>query len=269
MKLAVVCPKEYHSLLGILNMSFHLVEAIQAYEDDAYLQWYKGRRDTGQFIMMDNGAAEVSVVHHGSAMEAEGVVRYEDVLPFTTVLAIAEQLRADEIILPDMKMDAKWTLKHSKEWAKDVAPRKRAVVPQGTNWEEWEENLARLVVDCTPATICVTKDYEELPGGRAHAIQIIKEMGYFGNRHVHLLGLKALPPRGIRTEIQDILEMHPSVRSLDTGAPIAYAQHDVSIRDHRIRFSLDWNAEAGKGLVLTNIMMLRDWCEGVNNAHQD
>jgi hypothetical protein len=264
MKLAVVCPKEYQSILGTLGMSFHLVDAYKAASDQAYLEWYKASRGTGQFIILDNGAAEIVEVDHGKAMEG-GVKKTRDALPFETVLHLAEVLNADEIILPDMKMDSKWTVKHSSQAALSIAPRKRAVVPQGTNWTEWTACL-KLLMNLEPATICVSKDYEELEGGRAEAIKIIKELGHFDRCHVHLLGLKAIPPRGIKTEVEEILRMHPSVRSLDTGAPIAYAQHDVTIEDHRIRFSLDWTSEfqfnVKSSLIIHNIMALNDWCQG-------
>lgn len=269
MKLAVVCPKEYQHILGTLRMSFHLVDAYKASTDAAYLQWYESDVGTGQFIMLDNGAAEVVKVSHGAAMEEDGVRTVIDkCLPFETILHLAERLHADEIILPDRKMDSVWTIRESSKHAGSVAPRKRAIVPQGKSWKEWTACLEALMTHCEPATICVTKDYEELEGGRAKAIQIIKELGYFGQCHVHLLGLKSLPPRGIKTEIGDILKMHPSVRSLDTGAPIAYAQHEVSLRDHRVRFSLEWNdPSAPLANVMANIMILRDWCKGEYDAH--
>jgi len=48
------------------------------------------------------------------------------------------------------------------------------------------------------------------------------------------------------------------VRSLDTGVAVAYAQHDVRVKDFHQRFSLDWEASANRELIYLNINDLKE-----------
>jgi hypothetical protein len=262
MKLAVVCPESYTGILLDTASGFHLVEATRL-KTRAHVMTWSNLHDRGHFIMLDNGAAETVKVLHGHAFEENGIKEIGKPIDFTNVIDLGADIGADEIILPDMKLERSWTYLNTKKWAASIPAFKRVVVPQGRDWGEWTASLHELV-SLDVMTICVTKDYEELPGGRIKALDIIQRAGYNWTHHVHLLGLKLLPGVGVRTEVMRIVERFPWVRSLDTAAPISFAQHDVDISNHRVKCSLDWNAPVNEALAVQNIWTLREWCNGHN-----
>src|SRR5690606_32368698 len=122
-----------------------------------------------------------------------------------------------------------------------------AMCPQGTTWEEWLECAIQMIhMGC--ATLCVAKRYEKLPGGRSYALRMIEAEGWNETHTIHLLGCYRNPLR----EIYRAHQTMPSIRGVDTGAAIAYTQHNVSLNspDH---CSLDWDAPFDSELAKANI----------------
>jgi hypothetical protein len=224
-------------MLTYMRLGFHLVLAQYVLTDTAYRLWYKVAHDRGDFILMDNGVAE------GVSMPIEDLVR------------AAKAIHADEITLPDVVGDMRATIYAVARAAPEVPVHMRAVCPHGRNWGEWEECTKALVrIGC--ATICIGR-YDNLPGGRIPALEIIAKHQWHWNHHIHLFGCSAPPLEATRKE----LKAAPWIRSMDTGAPIAYAQQDRSLEGGP-HASLQWNAGFNTRYADQNISRLLDVCNG-------
>lgn len=230
MKLAII--NDNILLTDAMRLSFHFVLA-QRLQDRLEAQWwYASRSRHGDFIMIDNGAAEGEMVTN-------------DVL-----LRVASSVRADEIILPDCLRNVEETLKLSmnQRLLQSVPYTSRVAVPQGADWDEWEYCLQELVKRCRPTTIGVPKWLNELPGGRLKALEILWRGRYHQRYRIHLLGAA----RGLRKELSE-LNM-PFVRSMDTALPIALAQVGERIdglSDKRV--SVQWDQPVDSRLAEQNI----------------
>jgi hypothetical protein len=239
MKLAVIAPPGSMRLIRDQGYNFALGQELC--REVRYLRWHEVAAYEGRFIIVDNGAAEPE----------------DERLPFEEIVYQSLGL-ADEIILPDKLRDSKWTLEHSLDGAvlNLVPARKRFVVPQGKNWDEWKECLHLMFTVAIPATIGVAKWIEGgLPGGRPQALKYIMEAGYHHHCNIHLLGIYEKP----REEVTEAAAVLPSIRGVDTGAPIAYAQNDVPITDDA-HYSLDWGGVADMAIAAGNISSFRKHC---------
>jgi hypothetical protein len=225
MKVAVICPNV--RVLETIHVSMHFVVASKIQSP----QWYRQRSAFGDFIILDNGAPEGELVSS------------------TVLLEIANTIRADEIILPDVLYDSETTIMMStqKDLLKAIPEHKRMVVPQGANWDEWRHCLTELHRRCRPATIGIPKWQQRLPDGRAYAIDLIKGHREWSRCNVHLLGL-ARPPA-----IEFAQLNYPTVRSVDTALPIALAQHQRTLGPGRERVSFDWDAPYDTRIAERNI----------------
>jgi len=239
MKLAVIAPTEYLGYVQGAELGYHMALGQELFRDADYYRFYRMAASYGHFVIVDNGAAEPE--------KERGEFRY--------IADIAMEMGADEIILPDKLRDFEWTIKHSCSEAvlKQVPRRKRFVVPQGKDWKEWTRCLIDLVLITEPATIGLAKWLEELPDGRAYGMSIIMSHGYHKQHNIHMLGIHSKPI----AEARAVAEMFPGVRGIDTGAPIAYAQHSKTI-DDTAHYSLDWNKPAPTGFIRTNIRVYNE-----------
>jgi len=139
MKLAIICAD--NNLHATMRLSFHFLVAPKVLQKSEMLRWYCGRSTRGDFIIVDNGAPEGELVDE------------------TTLLTVAEAVRADEVILPDVlrNCDATLSKSTSQRLLSYVPPTKRFVVPQGKTWPEWRYCLNQLVKRCEPTTIGIAK----------------------------------------------------------------------------------------------------------------
>lgn len=245
MKYALVTPPQGFPLIEEARLGYHFVLA-QYCEDPTYEQFYRDCHERGHFIMLDNGAAEM-----GSSISIE------------RIMDVAAKICPDEIVMPDVLDDCQQTLLRT-EQALDYVPRKqRAMCPQGKTWKEWEDCADVMVNDLGCTTICVAKRYEKFPGGRAHALRIIMSHFWQHTHTVHLLGCYENP----LAEIAAAYRAMPSVRGVDTGAPVAYAQKNVTL-DFPTHSSLDWNKEFDLNLARHNVDLYLNAHRG-NHAHYD
>lgn len=242
MKLAVICHD--YEFITRRGLSMHFVLAQKALDDHQMIRHYMERSAHGDFIILDNGAAE------------DEHVKTED------LIHVANWIRADEVVLPDVLRDAEQTIMLSTDHhlLGCVPMRKRMVVPQGKNWEEWEWCLRSLLFHCTPATIGVPKWLNELPGGRAYALRILLKLGVDLEYNVHLLGAS----RNLETEMKE-LNFH-WVRSMDTAQPIAMAQKQLNIlKSDEDRVSYEWGEPFVREIAVTNIQLALSWARDVRN----
>jgi hypothetical protein len=238
MKLMVIAPPNALSVLTTMRLSAHLVLA-QHVQDPIYRAFYQSAQRRGAFIMLDNGAGEL-----GRS------------LPIADLVEAANEVHADEITLPDVLGDADATLSATRA-AMPAVPRKaRAVCPHGTTWDEWEA-CAYAMVQWGCATICIGR-YDNLPGGRIPALAIILKNNWQWTHHIHLFGCSEPPLAETRRE----LAAAPWIRSMDTGAAVAFAQEDCLINDGAGHASLKWGAPFNSRYTEQNIDLLLDICNG-------
>ena len=238
MKYAIITPPAGLPLVGEFNLGYHFVLS-QYCTDPSYKSFYQEAHARGQFIMVDNGAAEL-----GASID------------IGTVTEVADELGADEIILPDVLDDYAQTMKYTERALAFVPQKRRAMCPQGTNWTEWLR-CAEQMIKWGCATLCIAKRYERLPGGRPYALQLVKERGWHEICNIHLLGCYENPLK----EIAQAYIAFPGIRGVDTGAAIAYAQAGADLGDSRIHHSLSWTAPVPPHLARLNI-------EKYLNAHK-
>lgn len=105
-------------------------------------------------------------------------------------------------------------------------------------------------------TICIPKHLENLTSGRAMAMDIIKRHNLHVFRNIHWLGCGTQYPVGEARLARDL-----RVRSLDSGAPIAWAQagQNLSVVTSE-RHSLKKKPLEFSGLALTNIALMEEAC---------
>lgn len=143
MKVATILPTPLLGLEPSTEYNMCLYQVLK--ESPEYYKYFKKLKDKGQFVIMDNGAAE-------------GVnPAIED------LLLMYESLRPSEAILPDVVYDKEETLRRTKEayiamcennmhqWMQYMA------VPQGNNYTEWVECMSEMMQQRFITTIGVSK----------------------------------------------------------------------------------------------------------------
>jgi hypothetical protein len=214
-----------------MRLSFHFTLAQHLIRNTKLRDWFYGQSSTGAFIIVDNGAPEGDPVSIDSLIE------------------VAQEIHADEVVLPDVLRDAEATisLTTNPKILRNIPHRRRFVVPQGKNWDEWSYCLTHLVQYVKPATIGVPKWLNELPGGRRKALEIIHEKRLYRRCNIHLLG-------AARPFFQEMQELSlPFVRSMDTALPIALAQQGLVLNTESPRVSYAWNQGFSSRLAERNI----------------
>lgn len=239
MKTAVIVPPRFLKQVG-RQTSYHMALGQWLVKHPSYMAWYNRAHQQGDFIMVDNGAAEP---------EGERVEWYE-------VSRAAGYINADEIVLLDVLKDAEQTVFHTLASARGVPERHRCIVPQGGTLGEWLHCYTELhrLLDGRYATIGIAKHLERLEGGRAEALRMLP--GYAKtNYNIHLFGIWQAP----HDEIRACRKVWPRIRGIDSGAPIAYAQNGRWIGE-ACHFSLDEYLEPEGHYINLNIDTMVGWC---------
>lgn len=245
MKHAVIAnPRIYEDYHELIKRPFQFLLGHEMLESDSYLSTARQMRQYGCFIMIDNGAAEL------------GSATLDD---FPDIVQAALNIDADEIVLPDALRDAQKTIEMTTEQAHLVPPKRRVVVPQGTNWAEWIDCFLELHKQVQFVTVGIPKHAEAWEGGRIAGLKLLKHLGYDTIYNIHLLGTYGQP-------IQEIYQLSqaygPLIRSFDTGASCSYTQAGVNMF-HQERKSLDWHKRIDNTILFqSNIRML----DNVGNA---
>jgi hypothetical protein len=238
MKLAVISNTKCLQFVGRMHLSYHMALGQWLVIDREYREWYREAHLRGEFIMVDNGAAEP---------EAERV-------PFQEIVRVADYIGADEIVMPDVIRDRRETTRmfRSGDVMGMVPPYKRVLIPQGESLEEWRESCCDiLALDHGFATLGIPKHLERFDDGRKQALQMVEQLGMHAFFNIHMFGVW-------RNPFYEIKGTPPWVRGIDSGAPIAYAQAGARI-DCPDHFSLS-DLPASDRLVEVNIQFMRRWC---------
>lgn len=247
-KLAIPGDIKVQRIVKRLGMGYHLAEPITLFHNKVLQLMYERFARDGHFIIMDNGAAEVSIVEGGK------VKHLGEPPAFEQVVSLAKRIGADEIILPDRKHDVEWTAKHTIDCAELVSPVMRAICPQGVDESGWYECFDFLEDKIKFHTICVAKIYDRLA-----ILQWLENQDVPERYHVHLLGLGTDTNPDLEFEVIQIAKRFPWVRGIDTAAPIAFAQHDVHVDNYRVHFSYQWGGKFNSVTAIDNIFMIQEW----------
>lgn len=249
MKFAAITPTKYLNTLLQTQSSYHMALGQELVRDADYCEFYRGAIYRGDFVMVDNGAAEPE----------------EERVPFGQIAHVAMAIGASEIVMPDVLRESLTTIRKSTDpqWLEIIPPSMRCVVPQGKSWQEWLFCLRSLIDKMEFRTIGVAKHLETLPGGRAVGLQLLHNYAFDKFYDVHMFGIWEKP-------IAEMNAAHNTscrIRGIDSGAAVAYAQDELSggwVLDEYHR-SLDWYAGAHPNVIVNNIYTLR---EAAHHAHR-
>lgn len=234
MKFALITAPRGFYLVDQLQLSYHLLLAHQVLAGFKYAEFYRARHDKGDFIMLDNGAAEDGTLDIDQLMEA------------------AELVHADEIVLPDVMGDQQATVyaTMNHKVLNAIPPRRRAIVPQGNSIDEWLTCTNYFVDNLDFATLCIPKHLERFEGGRIRALEIIEKLGWHDYYNVHLLGIWSDPYK----EPKYLASAAPWVRGIDSAAPLALAQAGLRLEDANIgHVSHSWTKTFSRATATRNI----------------
>jgi hypothetical protein len=192
MQIAFIAPKSLakHTIAG----DFHFIIPQNA------SGFYRVSRE---FKMLDNGAYEGGAIH------------------FEDLIVLAESLRVDEVVIPDVIKNAALTLQNIHKYIKEVPDLfKVAVVPQGRTINEFLECFSEVSKMTNIDTICFPKWLGKFRPAVIHYLQTQKMLSY--KFDYHLMGLDD------PTELFCYKGM--DIRSVDTSMPFTYAYHYKRIK---------------------------------------
>ena len=227
---------------------FHFALGQWLVKDERYREMYQHLHQMGDFIMVDNGAAELD----------------EKLVPFKDIVDVCIDW-VDEIILPDIFREAEKTIVNTLEYARMVPANKRAICPQGVTSDEWLACFRSIQQEIDFVTVCVPKHTESFEGERLHLVKRLlthADLEY----NIHALGVYRNPFLEI-TEMSELVY----VRSMDTGAAMAWAQAGLSIETlHEPRQTLKQDSlpMVYHDLYSQNVDILTEWCN-YDHAYQE
>lgn len=251
MKYAAIVPSTAagRQIIKRTGHAFHLVLAHELLANPYMFDFYHDLSRQGHTIMVDNGVAESANIS------------------FDMVVEVATKLGAAEIIMPDT-ITGTW--QESVNLTVDslaqlmVPANKRVIVPHGKSWIEWRACVNEIAKQMQFATIAISRGCVKFDpkGGRLRAIRELEHLGFLRTHNIHLLGAVQFP----KMELSSVnLFYGDFIRSIDTAAPIAYAQHNA-VMDYPERYSIDWSPERSFNfdLALDNFVQFRAWCSEVH-----
>lgn len=242
MKLALICAPSEFETLDFLKLGYHLVLADRILIDDKYAAYYQNKAAEGNFMIVDNGAAE-----NGES------------IPFNNVLEAANLVNADEVALPDVLKDREATTALHYDWYDKVPAINRMVIPQADSIMNWLACLEDMMDVFDFRTVGIPKHLDDYIGGRTSILEEITRRGWQEDLNFHLLGCHNAPLK----EIRDVYKKFPWVRGIDTAAPFAYAQANQSVGFTR-HLSYNWHKVVeNQSLALRNALDLKQACWGM------
>jgi hypothetical protein len=216
MKFAVISPIAY---LDEFSTNYHLVLAQLYRSSVAYRSFYKKRQMKGDFVILDNGAAE-----QGHSIEA------------SDLFYMALELHPNVLVCPDVLKDKDATLSATNHFLDSYAdPLTKAgiklmAVPQGKTAEEWYNAFIWFHSDPTIEWIGVSKYVAGAFSNRLGALTAIKSVM---KKKCHLLGL-ADDSRIIVDE-----KRFKFVQSTDSAVPVKLGMQHLELNDYALKQSME------------------------------
>ena len=203
MKTALICPP--HLLEKYASQTKYHLALPHLFRLEKYQEFYQTKSDDGDFVILDNGAAE------GFAYGAKHI------------LTLADLINADEVVVPDAMGDANETLALAQYFARYAKPDHQYMfVIQGTTMEE--------VLFCLRAldngnsfmyvtTLGIPRHlYYIEPTARAQITEWLIRENFHLRYDIHFLG--ANPWMDEPTVLNDLTTGLEGFRGMDTSLPI-------------------------------------------------
>jgi len=244
--MALIPPRGYEKTA--LWSDIHLVLPLPSLTRNMdYIRMYDFARKRGDYIILDNGCAEGSLVSP------------KDLMLF------AQVIRPHEIVAPDILDDAQgtWDLtsKFFSDGPEDVRDYNIMAVLQGKSVQERMSLLEAFASIPEITAIGIPKIIVRQPGSTIRLTTAMAIEAAYPNRfQIHLLGLnKAFP-----TEIRDVAFPH-WIRSMDSAQPykVTEADHMLSARPYAARRSdyFEQVKTVDMELLKANVGLARKWAE--------
>lgn len=227
-------------------MSYHLLLGQKLVTDLKYLEWAEMRHYQGDFLIVDNGAAEPE----------------QERVPFENILKVALNIYADEIVVPDVIRNSELTLEMARHWGPTIPLNKRLIIPQGRDLEEWKSCFLELKHLLSFVAVGIPKHAETFKGGRAAILMWLHEADFCRRSNIHLFGCHTDPLE----EIRQAIRICPEIRGIDTGAAVAYAQvmQPLTCGKH---FGVEWDKQADPRSISYNMCSIANCIEEELNAY--
>jgi hypothetical protein len=225
MRVAHIVPTAYMQS-DWCNTGYQLVLAHELIQDEDYRSGAQSLAERGDFVIVDNGAAETGAAHR-----------------FETILDASFNLlpRVSEIVLPDVINDGKATVKRSTQAANDYVSSLPALcgfmaVPQGPDLTTYLWSFDQLVKLPGVRTMGISK-YVEMwcPGGRLALVNLLRETYRLQQARIHLLGLHHPLELYLQGKInRDFIDGVDSAFAFHLGARGLYMAYDTQwgVEDH-------------------------------------
>lgn len=182
-----------------------------------YYEHFRKATAKGQYVIMDNGAAETGCCSIDQLIRA------------------AQFVGAQEVVVPDVLKGVDKTLEYACEYIPQIRERmpdvKIMTVAQGETLDEWYEcavELLKMDID----VLGVPKVLTKIGGPNARAEVLTRLAGLTRGVEVHLLGCNESPLEA--KAIENLMrqdKMFPRVRSIDSALPYVYAMNNIRIVD--------------------------------------
>ena len=247
-KVAVIAPTSMlHWVNEWYRERFHLVLTQYYWADAKYREFYNKRREEGDFLILDNGAAELK--HSADSSK---------------VIDACLQLRPHVVIAPDVIHDCDQTYQLTTEfldrWFKELyeAGIEIMAVPQGSSKIEWLNCFVWFNKEPRISWLGISMFYHEMFEGRLGALEYIRSEV---TKPCHLLGLWD-SPYTLRLEGR-----YDFVKSADTAKAVEFALEGLSMRQWQQHKHIDddWyfelpkiEWEGKKDLIMRNVIQLKD-----------
>ncbi len=197
------------SLLEQFSTRHHLVLTQYYLRYPGYAEFYRDRRRAGDFIILDNGAAEL-----------------KESITVGDIMKVANELHPNLVVAPDTIYNMEATL-HSTAifigvYARMLADKQIGImaVPQGSNRVEWEACYNAFNENPAVSWLGISMFYTPKFDKRLEALKVIAPTV---QKPCHLLGLWNNP--------YDLLEERKFdfVKSVDTAKPIEFALEGLTL----------------------------------------
>ena len=250
MKICIIPPLKHLDLMCSGDYFFCLSHLY--IQNKEYRKFFQERQKEGRFIILDNSAAERSLVTE------------------SVLLSIVEELRPTEVIAPDVLFNKDQTLKNLSSFIKKMKGYLKHTrifgCPQGSTKEEWLVCYISMLYNPDVSTIGLSKisvpycwlgvmDDQQIMEARHTCVDCLMENELL-EKDIHFLGM------GDPNEFRKY--EHPLLRSTDSCYTCLAAINDIDLskRFKRVRttneyFSTSMNDKQLR-LARTNISYLRD-----------
>lgn len=262
MNLAIIAPTSMlHWCTHGDGIQMALAQHVLNEKELEYKHFFRSRSLAGEYVILDNGAAE-SVTGHASELNVA-----------------AGMVKAKEVVVPDVLNNAQLTMEYGDAYLNNIIER-RMIVPHGRTLDEWKK-CAQFLLNLGAVYSLGLPKWSPIP--RTHVLEEIEKQHWNDTLQIHLLGLQGDP-----IQVKWLANAFPWIRSVDTAAPIAYAQQGHLIAEYpRVgHCSLQWDGPSFRdnlnpkigpasefyelkqaNIAVANIELLKEWCHGTTTTN--